>query len=212
MIFGIVLMGWKWKLLSFVWLFATHRLEFSRKEYWSGQLFPSPGELSNPGIEPRSPALQTDSLPVEPPGKPKTLASWWSRRTCAHLLLWKLQNYNSMNYNICLLLNNHQQENFGSHKKKDTLHSRAKEKTKQDGRRGEIEFRIKPHTCQRLRGLKQNLVHTRTQRPHRHCARPVFESPAEVWVSSGLPQGQGRWVQLPGSHSLCINPLGGGHH
>ena len=98
------------------------------------------------------------------------------------------------------------------HTKKDTLHSRAKEKTKQDGRRGEIEFRIKPHTCQRLRGLKQNLVHTRTQRPHRHCARPVFESPAEVWVSSGLPQGQGLWVQLPGSHSLCINPLGGGHH
>ena len=118
MIFGIVLMGWKWKLLSFAWLFATHRLEFSRKEYWSGQLFPSPGELSNPGIEPRSPALQTDSLPVEPPGKPKTLASWWSRRTCAHLLLWKLQNYNSMNYNIRLLLNNHQQENFGSHTKK----------------------------------------------------------------------------------------------
>ena len=33
--------------------------------------FPSPGDLSNPGIEPRSPALQADSLPAEPQGKPK---------------------------------------------------------------------------------------------------------------------------------------------
>ena len=33
--------------------------------------FPSPGDLPNPGIEPRSPALQEDSLPAEPPGKPK---------------------------------------------------------------------------------------------------------------------------------------------
>ena len=32
--------------------------------------FPSPGDLPNPGIEPRSPALQADSLPTEPPGKP----------------------------------------------------------------------------------------------------------------------------------------------
>jgi len=34
---------------------------FSRQEYWSGLPFPSPGDLSNPGIEPGSPALQTDS-------------------------------------------------------------------------------------------------------------------------------------------------------
>ena len=33
--------------------------------------FPSPGDLPHPGIEPRSPALQADSLPAEPPGKPK---------------------------------------------------------------------------------------------------------------------------------------------
>ena len=88
-----------------------HRLDFSRQEFWSRQLFPSPGELSNPGIEPRTPALQTDSSSVEPPLKPKTLERWWSRRAFAHLLLWKLQNYNS-------LLNNHQQENVGSHRKK----------------------------------------------------------------------------------------------
>ena len=42
---------------------------FSRQEYWSGLLFPSPGDLPDPGIEPGSPALQADTLPSEPPGK-----------------------------------------------------------------------------------------------------------------------------------------------
>ena len=42
---------------------------FSRHEYWSGLPFPSPGDLPNPGIEPRSPALQAYSLWTEPPGK-----------------------------------------------------------------------------------------------------------------------------------------------
>ena len=46
-------------------------MELSRPEYWSGEPFPSPGDLPNPGIEPRSPALQADSLPTEPPGKPQ---------------------------------------------------------------------------------------------------------------------------------------------
>ena len=45
-------------------------LGFSRSEYWSGQPFPSPGDLPHPGAEPRSSALQADSLPAEPPGKP----------------------------------------------------------------------------------------------------------------------------------------------
>ena len=39
---------------------------FSRQEYWSGLAFPSPGDLPNPGVEPRSPALQTDASPSEP--------------------------------------------------------------------------------------------------------------------------------------------------
>ena len=43
---------------------------FSRQESWSRLLFPSPGDLPDPGIEPRSPALQADALPSEPPGKP----------------------------------------------------------------------------------------------------------------------------------------------
>ena len=44
--------------------------EFSRQEYWSGLPLPSPGDLPNPGIEPRFPTLQADSLPSGPPGKP----------------------------------------------------------------------------------------------------------------------------------------------
>ena len=43
---------------------------FSRQEYWSGLPFPSPGDLPDPGIEPRSPTLQVDALTSEPPGKP----------------------------------------------------------------------------------------------------------------------------------------------
>ena len=42
---------------------------FSRQEYWSGLPFPSPGDLPDPGIEPRSPALQADSLLPEAQGK-----------------------------------------------------------------------------------------------------------------------------------------------
>ena len=45
---------------------ATH----SRPEYQSGEPFPSPGDLPDPGIELGSPLLQADSLPYEPPGKP----------------------------------------------------------------------------------------------------------------------------------------------
>ena len=52
---------------------APLSIEFPRQEYWSGLPFPSPGDLSDPGIEPRSPALQADCLPLEPPGKPNGL-------------------------------------------------------------------------------------------------------------------------------------------
>ena len=48
-------------------------MKFSRPEYWSGWPFPSPGDLLNPGIEPRSPTPQADSLPAEPAGKPKNM-------------------------------------------------------------------------------------------------------------------------------------------
>ena len=45
--------------------------EFSRQEYWGGSPFPSPGDLPDPGVEPRSSALQADSWLSEPPGNPK---------------------------------------------------------------------------------------------------------------------------------------------
>ena len=48
---------------------APLSMEFSRQEYWSGQPFPSPGDLPNQGIKPGSPALQADFLPAEPLGR-----------------------------------------------------------------------------------------------------------------------------------------------
>ena len=66
---------WKWKLLSHVWLFATswtiQSMEFSRSEYWSGSSFPSPVDLPNLRIKPRSHKLQVNSLPAEPQGMSK---------------------------------------------------------------------------------------------------------------------------------------------
>ena len=60
------------QLFSLLWA-VTHQaplsMGFSRQEYWSGLPFPSPGDLTDPGIKLRSPALQVDSLPSEPPGK-----------------------------------------------------------------------------------------------------------------------------------------------
>ena len=44
---------------------------FPKQKYWSELAFPSPGDLPDPGIETRSPALQVDSLPAKPAGKPK---------------------------------------------------------------------------------------------------------------------------------------------
>jgi len=43
---------------------------FPRQEHWSGLPFPSPGDPPDPGIKPRSPELQADTLSTEPPGKP----------------------------------------------------------------------------------------------------------------------------------------------
>ena len=54
------------------WLFIQS-MEFPRPQYWSGEPFPSPGDLPKPGIEPRSLALQADSLPAEPQGKPVSI-------------------------------------------------------------------------------------------------------------------------------------------
>ena len=66
------------KLLSGVRLFAAPwtvayqappSMGFSRQEYWNGLPFPSPGDLPDPGIKSRSPALEADALTSEPPEK-----------------------------------------------------------------------------------------------------------------------------------------------
>ena len=64
------------RLSSRVALQAPLSMASSRQKYQNGLPCPPPGDLPNPGIKPRSPALQIDSLPSEPPGKP-----WQTRGT-----------------------------------------------------------------------------------------------------------------------------------
>ena len=72
-------------------------MEFSSQECWSGLPFPSPGDLPDPGIEPGFPALQADSLPSEPPGKPINKLYLWVifkptfRAWKVKLRLWKVK-------------------------------------------------------------------------------------------------------------------------
>ena len=73
--------------------------EFSRPESWSGLPFPSPGDLPDPGIKPGSPALQADSLPVEPPGKPLLI------KIMAHIskgnnLMWQHRTFGAKIYKL----------------------------------------------------------------------------------------------------------------
>ena len=63
---------------------------FSRQEYWNGLPFLPPGDLPYPEIEPRYPALQADSLPSEPPGKP-TLIACFKDFFCPTFLHWNSQ-------------------------------------------------------------------------------------------------------------------------
>ena len=88
-------------LLSCVRLFGTPwtvayqappSMGFSKQEYWNGLPFPSPGDLPNPGIEPRSPAFQADTLTSEPPGKPQIIVietgrTGWHRRESKYVLI-----------------------------------------------------------------------------------------------------------------------------
>ena len=60
-------------------------MQFSKQEDWSELPFPSPGDLPDPGVKPKYPALQADSLPSEPPGGSQSQSaclfplSGWSR-------------------------------------------------------------------------------------------------------------------------------------
>ena len=98
---GTVSTLWKWKCqsLSHVWLLATPwtvacqaplSMGFSRQECWSGLPFPPPGDLPDPGIELRSPALQADCLPSQPPGK-SYLLSGDTRNKSIFSFIWLSQ-------------------------------------------------------------------------------------------------------------------------
>ena len=69
-VLGLVTQSWVFETPWTVACQAPLSLEFSREEYWSGLPSPTPGDPPNPGMEPRSPTLQVDSLLSELPGKP----------------------------------------------------------------------------------------------------------------------------------------------
>ena len=87
----------KVKSLSRVQLFVTlwtvayqapPSMGCSKQEYWSGLPFPSPGDLPDPGIEPGSPALQTDALISEPPGKSYIAIKLRKKPLQQYFLIW----------------------------------------------------------------------------------------------------------------------------
>ena len=129
---------------------------------------------------------------------------WQRIRTCAHLLLWELQIYNS-------LLNNHRQENIRSHQKKDTHiqgQRRSPSKTAV-GRKSHLESN--PIPTRHAQRTKENLV--RARRPHRDWARHASQglsASCRGRVSGSLPRGQLdtterlNWTELI-THSSCYN-------
>ena len=75
------------KLFATLWTIACQAplsMGFPNQEYWSGLPFPPPGDLPDASIEPRSPALQADSLPSKPPGKPGNAGPCFPLQTRAY--------------------------------------------------------------------------------------------------------------------------------
>ena len=105
-----------------------------------------------------------------------------------HLLQQEFQNYNSV-------LDNHQQENVGSYQKETSL-TRAKGKPQKDGRRGDRCLDSNPIPTRDVWGAQTKpCLHQNQETPQRLRQTLLWVSSAEVWVSSGLRQGQGLWVQ-----------------
>ena len=75
---------------------APLSMGFSRQEYWGGLPFPSPGYLPDPGIEPRSPALQADALTSEPPGK----TTLYKANTNHWAILWRAETKRKKEYSL----------------------------------------------------------------------------------------------------------------
>ena len=63
---------------------APLSMEFSRKEYWNGLLFPSPGDLPDPGVDPWSLTLSADFFPGKSPGKPNPILHYYYCCCCSN--------------------------------------------------------------------------------------------------------------------------------
>ena len=127
-----------------------------------------------------------------------------SRRMCTHLLLWKLQNYNS-------LLNNCQQENAGSQQKKIYPSSKgkggAKEKLQQDARMGKIAFRIKPQ--RHSEGSNKTLCTPGDPQRLSQTCLLEFEGLLQRYGSAvACHRDRGSGCNSP---ECGLSPLGGGH-
>ena len=106
-------------VLSRVWPFANPwtlapqaslSVAFSRQECWSELPFPSPGDLPNLGIKPRSPALQADSFPSKPPRKPNdylwyVIPNGFPDCMCIHVYICKCVYVCVKRITQCILLN-----------------------------------------------------------------------------------------------------------
>ena len=117
---------WKCQFLSCVRLLATPRtvvrqaplpMGFSRREYWNGLPCPSPRDLPNPGIEPRSLALLAGSLPSETPGKPyNSDILLLSEVSPGRFFPWILNSdngvINTITFTYCLVYSKHFQKCF----------------------------------------------------------------------------------------------------
>ena len=121
----------------------------------------------------------------------------------AHLLLWELQNYNS-------LLNNYWQENVGSHQKK-IPHVQGQRRSPSKMVEGAIlHLESNPISTREAQRVQTNLVWTRTKRPHRDWARTMFECLLQRYRwAVGCWRGRGSGYTRPG---YGISPLGGGCH
>ena len=86
---------------------APPSMGFSRQECWNGLPFPSPGDLPDPGIEPRSPILQADALPSEPILKSNKMdkfeISQETETSMVNHIVQKQQNKGSVKYRMLLL-------------------------------------------------------------------------------------------------------------
>ena len=142
-----------WKVLKWsevnslnrVWLFVTlwtaayqapQAMKFFGQEYWSGLPFPSPGDLPDPGIEPRYPALQADTLLSETPGKPmRSARSTFIEMTRHHvspIILWNTTNNLARSANLSLMYSLDPAANLKEHAK---LHQKCATSKNTDNRK-----------------------------------------------------------------------------